>query len=145
MKKLITGGIILALATSGVASCGETEVLDRTETVATTTVTTTEQSEEERKEDLRQKLDSVVPVNQVDEGNLRDACIMAIHEEIPNAGDYDFPTPIDLGDPDSAGIYSAGGDFRYELADGLWDDAAYFCIIYTNNGVITDSSAVVTG
>ena len=68
---------------------------------------------------------------------------MAIHEEIPDAGDYDFSTPVDLGDPDAAGMYSDGGIFKYELDDGLWQEASYFCTVYTEDGVITDASAIV--
>lgn len=143
-KQVFTvGALSFSLFLVGCSTSQEAPSPDTSPSSSIASSTTSTQSEEERKEELRQKLEAAVPVNQVDSGNLVNKCIMAIHEEIPNAGDYDFSTPVDLGDPDAAGIYSDGGSFRYESSDGTWEDATYFCTVYTENDAITDSSAVV--
>ncbi|AKF27825.1 hypothetical protein YH66_09825 [[Brevibacterium] flavum] len=95
--------------------------------------------------DLRRRLEALAPINQVTPDNLKEKCIMAIHDEIPDAGDFDFPTPVDLGAPDQATIYSDGGDFRYEVSEGEWNDAAYFCTVYTEDETITEATAIVVG
>lgn len=136
---------IFALATFSLAACGTSS----NDTVETTTVevttTTTAESQADKNERIKARLDAMAPINQVDEGNLNNACIMAIQDELTTPSNLDFPVPVDMGKPDSAGIYSDGGKFMRESSTGAAVESSYFCTVYTKNGTITDSSAVVVG
>lgn len=130
------------------ASCSGTEANDAapeaTTVTESATVTTTQLSDAERKDELHSQLNSLMPMNQVNDSNLEGHCIMAISYELPGAGEFDFPQPVDP-QPLSEGseVYFSTGDFRYEDAQDVWQDGFYHCQVISENGGITDSSATV--
>ncbi|MGX1738580.1 hypothetical protein ACWIB8_05325 [Corynebacterium flavescens] len=148
MKRALSlTAIALAALTTLTACANDTNDTVATQvvtTVETTTTTTTAESKEEKAARISKRLDAMAPINQVDEGNLNNACIMAIQHELTTPSNLDFPVPVDMGEPDSAGIYSDRGKFIRETSAGPVE-SSYFCIVYTENGAITDSSATVVG
>lgn len=144
MKKFVPSvfTVALTLAVSGCSADSDTASTPVTVT-ETTVSTTTVKSQAEKSEDLQQQLRRTNSMYDVTEENLRTECIMAIHAELPDAGDYDFPEPIDFGTIDPAkAVHTAGGDFLYQDASDTWVEGAYFCNVYSEGGTITRATAV---
>ena len=144
MKKYLFP-IVLAIPLA-LAACGQTEAeeppAESVTVVETVTETSTVKSKEKELEDLNKAINSQLPMYDVTAENLERECIMAIHAKMPDAGDYDCPTPIDFGDIDpDAGAHTAGGKFLYEDENDVWTEGAYFCSVFSEGGTITDASA----
>lgn len=142
MKRLAPLVLAIPLFLGG---CGGSQEQPAPVTVTeSTTVTATTQSAAEREESLRRSLNANVPIRQVNDENLRHHCIMAIGDELPDAGDFDFPEPIEFsgGEGSPKQIYTSGGNFRYEDAQDVFQDGAYFCTVTTQDGVIEEATAV---
>lgn len=133
----------LALVVSGCSAESDTAPVPVTVT-ETTVATTTAKSSAEKAVDVQKQMRKTLSMYDLNEENLRNECIMAIHAEIPEAGDYDFPEEIDFGTVEpTKGAHTAGGDFLYEDASGHWVEGAYFCSVFSDGDTITDATAVV--
>lgn len=99
------------------------------------------------KEELEKRMKRMTGMGTATPENLTKECIMAIGKEAPQVGNMNFEDePIEMksigGNPGTEG-FSAGGNFKYTNSAGEWKTGAYTCQVFTEDGLITDSSAVV--
>ena len=143
MKKITALILAVPLLLAGCSSGETSNSTPEAETVTeSATVTTTQLSDSERQEQLSDQIKSASPIHQVNDGNLVGHCVSAIGEELPGAGDFDFPEPVNMTPLcEDSMIYTSTGDFRYEDAQDVWQDGFYSCQVITKGNTITDSSA----
>lgn len=142
MKKL-TPALAAILAAGLATSCSSTTEPAPSPVTETVTIATSSMTQK----DLDKKVKQITGTGTATEENLKSECILAIGREDPQIGEMNFDDePIEMksvgGNP-GVEVFTAGGNFKFTDPTGAWRKGAYSCQVITEEGVITESSAVV--